>query len=389
MSLRLLPSRLVARTQLIGTPRYASTTALSAVQVRRSAGTQQARYTSTTAFPEAQVIWKDGGLVPWKDAQVHVLSTAVQFGSSLFEGIRCYSTPNGPAIAHLEGHLRRLLDSCKMCSRSVPSSLALLIQKPIHLWHELIRPLWSCRYRIDVPYTVDDLAAACFAVVRANNLGDTGCYIRPMVLRGYGAVGMDGRGSPIETYVPAWEWGAYLGADAFSTGIDCCTSSWSRPAPNTFPGMAKAAGNYNNAALIKMEAQSNGYVEAVALGTDGMVSEGSGQNLFIVRDGELVTPPINGSNLQGLTRRSALQLAEELDLRVRIEPVPREALYCADELFFTGTATEVMPIRSLDKIVIGDGRRGRITEQIQRRYQDIVNGRAADSYGWMSWDPSA
>lgn len=308
---------------------------------------------ASSGFPESQTIWKDGKLIPWKDAQVHILATAVQFGSSLFEGMRCYQTPKGPAIVHLHGHLRRLLDSCKM-------------------------------YRIAVPYTAEQLATACFDVIEANGLTN-GCYIRPMVLRGYGAVGMDGKGSPIETYVPAWEWGAYLGADAFATGIDCGTASWSRPAPNTFPGMAKAAGNYNNAQLIKMEAQANGFVEAVALGTDGMVSEGSGQNIFVVRDGELLTPPINGSNLQGLTRSCAMQLAEEAGLRLRVEPVPREALYVADELFFTGTATEVMPIRSLDRIPIGDGKRGPITERIQTRYQDIINGRADDVYGWMSW----
>ena len=200
-----------------------------------------------------------------------------------------------------------------------------------------------------------------------------------MVLRGYGAVGMDGKGSPIETFIPTWSWGAYLGADAFATGIDCCTASWSRPAPNTFPGMAKAAGNYINAQLIKMEAQANGFVEAVALGTDGMVSEGSGQNLFMVRDGEIVTPPINSSN-SGHER--ARLLAEELG--VRIESIPREALYVADELFFTGTATEVMPIRSLDRITIADGK-GPVTEHI-KRYQDIINGRAEDAYGWMSYD---
>jgi len=306
-----------------------------------------------SGFPEAKLIWKDGELVPWRAANVHVLSTAVQFGSSLFEGIRCYSTPKGPAIVHLHGHLRRLLDSCKM-------------------------------YRIQVPYTTEQLAAACFEVIEANEL-DGGCYIRPMVLRGYGAVGMDGKGSPIETYVPAWSWGAYLGAEAFDSGIDCCTASWARPAPNTFPGMAKAAGNYNNAQLIKLEAQSNGFVEAVALGSDGLVSEGSGQNLFLVRDGELLTPPINGSNLQGLTRRSAIQLAEEMGLRVRVEPITREALYVADELFFTGTATEVMPIRSLDHIPIGEGGRGPVTEHIQRRYQDIINGRAEDVFRWMTW----
>ena len=307
-----------------------------------------------TGFPEAQTIWKDGKLIPWKDANVHILSTAVQFGNSVFEGVRCYGTPKGPGIVHLDGHLRRLLDSCKM-------------------------------YRIPIEYDIPTLKAACFEVVKANDLHD-GCYIRPTVLRGYGAVGMDGKGSPIETFIPAWSWGAYLGADAFATGIDCCTASWSRPAPNTFPGMAKAAGNYINAQLIKMEAQANGFVEAVALGTDGMVSEGSGQNLFMVRDGEIVTPPINGSNLQGLTRASAIKLAEELGVRVRIEPIPREALYVADELFFTGTATEVMPIRSLDHITIADGKRGPVTEHIQTRYQDIINGRAEDAYGWMSYE---
>jgi len=319
------------------------TTARSLTAIR---GLTASRGLASSGFPESQTIWKDGKLIPWKDAQVHILATAVQFGSSLFEGMRCYETPKGPAIVHLHGHLRRLLDSCKM-------------------------------YRIEVPYTAEQLATACFDVIEANGLTN-GCYIRPMVLRGYGAVGMDGKGSPIETYVPAWEWGAYLGADAFATGIDCGTASWSRPAPNTFPGMAKAAGNYNNAQLIKMEAQANGFVEAVALGTDGMVSEGSGQNIFVVRDGELLTPPINGSNLQGLTRSCAMQLAEEAGLRLRVEPVPREALYVADELFFTGTATEVMPIRSLDRIPIGDGKRGPITERIQTRYQDIINGRADD-----------
>ena len=309
------------------------------------------------SIPKQPFIWKDGALVSWDDAKVHVLSTAVQFGSSLFEGMRCYSTPKGPGIVHLHGHLRRLVDSCKM-------------------------------YRIEVPYSIDQLSAACFDVVEKNGL-TSGCYIRPMVLRGFGAAGMDGIGSPIETYVPAWEWGAYLGADAFGRGIDCCTSSWNRPAPNTFPGMAKAAGNYNNAQLIKMEAQANGYVEAVALSPDGWVSEGSGQNLFLVRDGALFTPPINGSNLEGLTRGSVIQLARAAGIEVYVQNVPREALYVADELFFTGTATEVMPIRSLDKILIGHGetvgKRGPITKLLQARYQDIINGRAEDVHGWMSW----
>jgi branched-chain amino acid aminotransferase len=275
----------------------------------------------------------------------------------MFEGIRCYDTPRGPAVVHLDGHLQRLLDSCKM-------------------------------YRIDVQYSREDLAAACFEVVRANGLSS--CYIRPMVLRGYGAAGMDGIGSPIETYVPAWEWGAYLGEATFATGIDCGTASWARPSPNTFPGMAKAAGNYNNAALIKMEAQANGFAEAIALdASTGMVSEGSGQNIFVVKDGEIITPPINGSNLSGLTRRSVLQLAAAAGIPCRVEPIPRELLYVADELFFSGTATEVMPIRSLDHIKIGPaahvGARGPVTELVQRRYQDIINGRADDEFGWLSY----
>lgn len=324
---------------------------LRALRARRLAP----RSRGYASIPPVKWIWHNGELVPWESAQVHVLSTAVQFGASLFEGMRCYATPRGPAIVHLEGHLRRLLDSCRI-------------------------------YRVAVPYGLDDLAEACFEAVHANGLTG-GCYVRPMVLRGYGAAGMDGSGSPIETYVPAWEWGAYLGEEAFATGIDCCTPSWARPAPNTFPGMAKAACNYGNAALIKMEAQANGYAEAVALGTDGMVSEGSGQNLFLVRDGALVTPPINGSNLSGLTRGSVVQLAEAAGLTVRVEPIPREALYAADELFFTGTATEVMPIRSLDKITIGDGARGPITGMIQRAYQDIVHGRAEDVHGWLAHEP--
>ena len=310
---------------------------------RRSLGT----------IPATQFVWHNGSLVRWEDAQVHILSTAVQFGLSMFEGMRCYATPRGPSILLLDEHLRRLRESCKM-------------------------------YRIAVPFSDAELAAACKATVRANELGS--CYVRPMVLVGYGAMGLDGAGSPIECYVPAWEWGGYLGDDSvFEAGIDCCTASWARAAPNTFPGMAKCAGNYVNAHLIKREAQVNGYAEAVALSPDGMVSEGSGQNIFVVRDGELVTPPINGSNLQGLTRRAVLALAAEAGVPARVEPVTREQLVVADELFFAGTATEVMPIRSLDRITIGaDGRRGPITERIQSAFHDIVHGRVPDRFGWLS-----
>ena len=301
---------------------------------------------------EAKYIWHNGKLIPWGDANLHLLTTAVQFGASLFEGIRAYKTPKGIAILHLDGHLKRLYNSCKI-------------------------------YRIEIPFDIATLRAACFETIAVNELGS--CYIRPMVLRGYGAMGMDGVGSPIETYIPTWEWGAYLGVETMETGIDVCTSSWNRPASNTFPGIAKAAGNYNNAALIKMEAQALGFAEAIALSPDGMVSEGSGQNLFAVIDGVLFTPPINGSNLSGLTRRSALDIAEEMGLEVRIEAMPRELLYIADELFFTGTATEVMPIRSLDRIDVGNGGRGPVTEKIQMSFQDIVNGVVADRFGWLSY----
>lgn len=288
----------------------------------------------------------------WEDANIHILSTAVQFASSVFEGMRCYSTSSGPAILFLQEHLRRLKDSCKI-------------------------------YRIELSYDVEELGAACFETIEANGLEH--CYIRPMVLRGLGGMGMDGDGSPIDTYIPVWEWGAYLGDDAFETGVDVCTSSWSRPAANTFPGMAKAAGNYANAALIKLESRINGYAEAIALSPDGLVSEGSGQNVFVVRDGALYTPPINGSNLSGLTRAAVITLARQSKIEVHVQPVPREFLYIADEIFFTGTATEIMPIRSLDKITIGDGNPGPITKHLQKQFVGIVSGQLADNYGWLSY----
>jgi branched-chain amino acid aminotransferase len=301
---------------------------------------------------EAEWIWKDGAFVPWRDATVHVLSLAVQFGSSIFEGIRCYDTRRGPAIFRLDDHLRRLEDSCRV-------------------------------YRIEMPYPRAELAAACKATVRRNALRD--CYLRPTVLRGYGAAGMYPAGSPLETYVAAWPWGAYLGAEAAAAGVDVCVSSWARPHPNTFPALAKAAGHYTNAQLIKMEAVAGGYAEAIALAPDGTVSEGSGQNLFLVRDGALITPPIDGSALRGITRDTVLALARELDLEAREEKVPREALYGADELFFTGTATEIAPLRSVDRIRIGAGARGPITRALQERFAKLVRGELGDAHGWLAY----
>ncbi len=300
---------------------------------------------------EAEWIWRDGEWLRWQDAQVHILSLAVQFGSSIFEGIRCYQTPEGPAIFRLEEHMRRLMDSCAI-------------------------------YRMEVPFTQEQLGSACKEAVRKNQLTD--CYIRPMVLRGYGSAGMLPDCSPIEVYVAAWPWGSYLGEEALREGVDVCVSSWHRPAPNTFPVMAKSAGHYNNAQLIKMEAVAHGYVEAIALGPDGLVSEGSGQNIFLVRDAELITPPIDGTLLHGITRSAVIQLASEAGLRVREETVAREMLYTADELFFTGTATEVVPIRSVDRIRIGSGRAGEVSLDLQKRFMACVRGEAPDLHSWRS-----
>ncbi len=302
-------------------------------------------------FGESEWIWKNGAFVPWAEATLHLLSTAVQFGSSVFEGIRCYETPDGPAIFRLPEHLRRLRDSCRI-------------------------------YRMDPGYTESELAEACRAVVCKNGL--KACYLRPMVLRGYGSMVMDGVGSPIETYVPAWPWGAYLGRDALEKGVDVGVSSWQRAHGNTFPGMAKAAGHYNNAQLIKLEAQANGYVEGIALTPAGTISEGSGQNLFAVVNGELLTPAIDGSNLQGITRASVIQLAEDLDIPLRETVMPREILYTVDELFFSGTASEITPIRSVDRIEVGEGRMGPVTRRLQERFLAIVRGAHKNNHGWLT-----
>jgi branched-chain amino acid aminotransferase len=300
---------------------------------------------------EARWIWRDGEFIDWHDAQVHLLSLAVQFGNSVFEGVRCYATPHGPAIFRWPEHLRRLYDSCRI-------------------------------YRIAVRWTPADLTRATCELIERNELD--ACYIRPMVLRGYGDAGMMPRESPIETYVACWRWGTYLGDDALEHGVDVCVSSWQRPEPNTFPALAKSAGHYNNAQLIKMEAVVNGYVEAIALGPNGLVSEGSGQNIFIVRDGILRTTPVDGTILSGITRASILTIAEELGFQTDQHPIPREMLYTADEAFFTGTAAEVTPIRSIDRIAIGAGTMGPVTRALQQRFLDIVTGRVPDLYGWLT-----
>jgi branched-chain amino acid aminotransferase len=299
-----------------------------------------------------QWIWHDGEFVAWADAQLHVLCHSLQYGSSAFEGIRCYSTPRGPAIFRLEDHLQRLVNSCKL-------------------------------YRMDLKYSTDELVAACCELVERNQLD--ACYIRPMVLRGYGAAGMVPFDSPVEVYLPCWPWGAYLGAGALENGVDVCVASWHRVAPNTIPSMAKIAGNYLSGQLIKMEALANGFAEGIALGPDGLVSEGSGQNVFIVYRGTLRTPTINGTLLHGITRDAILTLARESGIPVREEPFPREMLYAAEEVFFTGTAAEVTPVRSVDRITIGSGRPGPITLQLQQRFLDVARGAAEDQHGWLTY----
>lgn len=300
---------------------------------------------------ETEWIWRDGQFVKWQDANIHLLSHSVQFGSAVFEGIRCYATPKGPAIFRLDAHLKRLLNSCKI-------------------------------YRMDPPWTAAQLTEAHREVVRRNKIES--CYIRPMVLRGYGAAGMVPFDSPIETFVPCWPWGAYLGDEALEKGVDACISTWNRVAPNTIPAAAKIAGNYLSGQLVKMEALRNGYDEAIALGPDGMLSEGSGQNVFVVDGGALYTPPIDGTLLPGITRDTVLKLAQEEGITVHVQPLTRETLYTADECFVCGTASELTPIRSVDRLPVGDGKVGPVTRRLQKRFLDIVNGREPDSHGWLT-----
>ena len=300
---------------------------------------------------EAEYIWRDGEVIRWEDATVHLLSTAVQFGTSMFEGIRCYDTPKGPCVFRLDAHIERLFDSSKI-------------------------------YRMEPDYSRQEIIDACLATVARNNLKD--CYIRPMVLRGYGSAGLDPTDSPIETYVAAWPWGAYLGAEALEKGVDVGVSSWNRPAPNTFPVQAKAAGHYNNAQLIKMEAIANGYAEGLVLSPEGRLSEGGGQNVFLVRGGALVTPQLDGSLLRGVTRDAIIKMAADLGIEVQERPVPREDLYTADEVFFTGTATEVTPIRSVDRITVGEGKAGPVTKAVQKRFLGIAKGTEEDLHGWLT-----
>lgn len=295
-------------------------------------------------------IWFNGELVEWDKATIHVLSHVVHYGSSVFEGIRCYETPSGPAIFRLQDHTRRMFNSAKI-------------------------------YRMALPYSEAQINQASHEVVRANKLRSA--YLRPVAFRGYGSLGVDPRPCPVDVAVAAMNWGKYLGEEALEQGVDVGVSSWARIAPNTLPAMAKAAANYMNSQLIKLEAIQHGYVEGIALDVDGYISEGSGENLFLVRNGTLITPPMSASVLPGITRDTVVTLAREQGIPVIEERIPREALYITDELFFTGTAAEITPIRSVDGIQVGIGRRGPVTEQIQRAFFGLINGEIEDRWGWL------
>jgi branched-chain amino acid aminotransferase len=297
-------------------------------------------------------IWHNGRLIKWDDAKIHVLSHVVSYGSSVFEGIRCYETPGGPAIFRLHEHVRRMRDSAKI-------------------------------YRMDTfKFTHEELAQAMIDTVSANHLRS--CYIRPIALRGYGEMGVNGSKNPVDVYVACWEWGKYLGDEAINKGVDVCISSWTRMAPNTLPALAKAGANYMNSQLIKMEAVANGYSEGIALDDSGHISEGSGENIFVIRDGRIITPPIGASVLPGITRDTILTLARDMNIPIVEQVIPRELLYIADEVFFCGTAVEVTPIRSVDKIPIGKGSRGPITEKLQTEFFGLVQGAIADRHGWLT-----
>jgi branched-chain amino acid aminotransferase len=305
-------------------------------------------------IPATSFIWFNGKLVAWEKATVHVLAHALHYGSSVFEGVRAYETPRGVAIFRLRDHTRRLFDSAKI-------------------------------YRIQLPYTQDQINEGCRQVIAVNGLSH-GAYIRPIAFRGYGEIGVAPKiDPPVDVAVAAWEWGKYLGHESEEAGVDVCVSSWQRVAPNTLPAMAKAGGNYLSSQLISQEAKRLGFAEGIGLAPDGTVSEGAGENIFIVKEGVLLTPNLAHSVLSGLTRDTVIKLARELSLEVRESSIPRELLYLADELFFTGTAAEITPIRSVDRIAIGAGRRGPVTERLQRAFFGLFTGATPDSWNWLDY----
>jgi branched-chain amino acid aminotransferase len=303
------------------------------------------------AFSETGKVWMNGKLVDWKDATIHVATHVVHYGTGVFEGIRAYDSSRGPNVFRLPEHMRRLWDSCRV-------------------------------YRMEPPFTLEQLTDAVLETIRANNFKS--CYIRPLVYRGYSQLGVNPMPCPVDASIIVWEWGQYLGEDALKNGVDVGVSSWTRLAPNTLPAMAKATANYANSGLIKMQATVDGYAEGIALDESGLISEGSGQNLFLVRDNVVYTPSLTSSILEGITRNTVLQLTRDLGFEVREQPLPREFLYLADEAFFCGTAVEITPIRSIDKIQVGAGRRGPITAALQERFFGIVRGEFPDTHNWLT-----
>ena len=304
------------------------------------------------ALDETEKIWFNGDLIDWKDAQIHVLSHVVHYGSSVFEGLRCYDTENGPAVFRLKDHMKRLKDSAKV-------------------------------YRMDIPYTIEQLCEGVKDTININKIKS--CYVRPIAFRGYNELGVYPLNCPVETVIAVWAWGQYLGEDALEQGIDICTSTWRKMAPDTMPNMAKAGSNYMNSQLSKMEATMNGYKESVLLNYSGNVAEGSGENIFLIEDGKIYTPDLGSSVLRGITRDTVITIAEDLGYEVSQEIISRERLYLADEVFFTGSAAELSPIRSIDQIQIGKGKRGPITKKLQDALFDIINNRVEDEHGWLDF----
>ena len=304
------------------------------------------------SFSGSKLIWMNGQMVPWEQATVHVMAHALHYGSSVFEGIRGYKTPEGMKIFRLTDHMQRFYDSARI-------------------------------YRMPMPFELDELIQVCKDVIVANDLVN-GAYIRPIAFRGYGEPGLAPKPDhKVDVAIAAWEWGAYLGAEGLEQGVDVCISSWQRVAPNTIPAMAKAGGNYLSGQLISTEAKRLGFAEGIALSTDGTISEGAGENVFVVKNGRIMTPPATSSILTGLTRDAVIKLAARMGLTVEEKAIPREALYLADEIFFTGTAAEVTPIRSVDRIEIGPGHRGPITGQLQDAFFGLFSGETEDTEGWL------
>jgi branched-chain amino acid aminotransferase len=302
------------------------------------------------------IVWHDGEFIAWNDARVHVMSHVLHYGSSIFEGIRCYSTKKGPAIFRLREHMQRLLNSAKI-------------------------------YRMDHRFTLDQLCDAAVQLVSKGSMDQ--CYIRPILFRSLDeanpAFGVNPFPNPLACYIGAWDWGKYLGDEAIERGVDVCVSTWNRLTPNAMPPMAKSGANYMNSQLIKMEALLNGFAEGIALDDRGYVSEGSGENIFVVAGDVVLTPPLSSSILPGITRDSVIHICQELGLTIKERTIQRAALYVADELFFTGTAAEVTPIRSVDRITVGGGGRGQITEKIQKMYFEITKGERNAPGDWLTY----